>query len=163
MSDELMTWLRATIEGDKAASEAAEAASPGPWVNSGQAGLGDAWQIHGAPTEESGVEWNDEVGDVVRVPSRVATLNYEDGGGVWAREAAEHIVLQQPMHTIARCEVELAILDLCERERAEWPGHRSWDSESDQGVARAGALEDAVRRLAYGYRHRPGWREEWKP
>ncbi|MEU4574846.1 DUF6221 family protein [Nonomuraea sp. NPDC023979] len=108
----MLSWLRSTITADLEAARAADEASPGPWVNTGQYGCGDAWQIHGAPTEESGTEWSEELHDVVPARSGVATAAYEDGGGVWKREVADHMVLHQPRDTIARCEAELRILDL---------------------------------------------------
>jgi len=130
MSD-LISWLRATITGDEA--------SPGPWVNTGQDGCGDAWQVHGAFIDgESGIfDWND--GDPIEVPvrHRVATLNYDDGGGVWKREAADHMVLQQPRDTIARCTSELAELRILEA----MPKHAFVDR--------------MIRIKACGYRHRP--------
>lgn len=137
---DLISWLRSTIEGDLAAAKAADKASPGPWVNTGQYGCGDAWQIYGAPTEESGDEWNDEAQDVVPAPSKVAAAAYEDGGGVWEREAADHMVLQQPRDTIARCEVELAIIAEC----LTVPG-------------RGTLAERVIEGLARGYRHRDGY------
>ncbi|MEU4224302.1 DUF6221 family protein [Nonomuraea sp. NPDC026600] len=140
MSD-LLSWLKTTIEGDLAAARAADEASPGPWVNTGQAGQDDAWQIHGAPTGETEVNWDGP--EPVESPAllQVATLNYSDGGGVWEREAADHIVLQQPRDTIARCLSELAIVD----EMIPTPNER------------------LLRLIAAGYQNRPGWRDEWHP
>lgn len=110
---DLVKRLRAAILVRKRLAEAAEKAAPGPWVNVGQDGLGDAWQIHGAPTGEMTVGHPDGGGKPVLVPelSRVATLLYEDGGGVWAREAADHMVANQPSVVIRRCDADLKLLD----------------------------------------------------
>jgi hypothetical protein len=149
--DGLISWLRSTIEGDLAAAKAADEASPGPWVNTGQDGHGDAWQIHGGPSEELKPDWDAPGVPLKPVPIRVATLQYDDGGGVWEREAADHIVLQQPRDTIARCEAELSVLDLFEKQGFALGG------------AYFGALHDAVNRLARGYRHRGGYPGESDP
>ena len=61
---------------------------------------------------------------------------------------AGHIAANDPQDTIARCEAELAILDACH-----------------QGIrnGRAFLAEEIIRLLAGGYKHRPGFPEEWKP
>lgn len=162
--DDMLSWLRSQILARKTA---AEAASDGPWVNTGQDGDGDAWQIHGAPTEETTVEWPDD-GEPFEVPvlARIATLNYDDGGGVWRREDADHIVLNHPQDTIARCETELALLadhsdfDFPANED-DGPGGYSWTARCD-GCGQPTPCRTA-RLLASGYRHRPGWLPEWAP
>lgn len=156
--EDLTAWLRATIEGDLAQAKAADEAAPGPWVNTGQAGEGDAWQIHGANTDPEEVEWSDEVQDLVPVGCRVATLNYDDGGGVWEKAAADHMVLQQPWDTIARCEAELELLDLHK------PGEYGECVTCHVGAQSCGCCGwgdfpcDTVQLLARGYRHRPGFK-----
>jgi hypothetical protein len=146
---DLISWLRSTIEGDLAAAKAADEASPGPWVNTGQGGDGDAWQIHGGPSEKLEPDWDAPGVPLKPVPIRVATLNYDDGGGVWEREAADHIVLQQPRDTIARCEAELRILDLAEEDARGY--------SPDYWLA----LRLVVDEIASGYRHRPSFNPSW--
>jgi hypothetical protein len=43
--------------------------------------------------------------------SQVATLLYEDGGGVWTCEAADHMVVNQPSTVIRDCDADLKMLD----------------------------------------------------
>ncbi|MBB6556179.1 DUF6221 family protein [Nonomuraea rubra] len=145
---ELLSWLRATINAELEVAKAADEVAPGPWVNTGQDGDGDAWQVHGAPTGET--EWNYELEGEVPVLLRVATLNYDDGGGVWEREAADHIVLQQPRDTIARCEAELALIARCEGPDEPGTTPDFW-----------WGMREAIDMLVVGYRHRPGFKPEW--
>jgi hypothetical protein len=65
-----------------------------------------------------------------------------------AHAVAAHIALNDPRDVIARCEAELGILDL----------HDIW--KADAGIA-AEVTADAVRHLAGGYRHQPGWERHW--
>lgn len=153
-TQDILVWLRSTIQGDQAA---AEKASPGPWVNAGQAGVDDAWQIHGAPTEETGTWWDDDAQDMLPVPSRVATLNYEDGGGVWRREDADHIVTHQPRDAIARCSAELAIIKRYTEIKRIADQNERRRSEHNYAADTAAALLDAIEWLVQGYRHRPGY------
>lgn len=154
-ADGLLSWLKTTITADLEAARAADKVAPGPWVNRGQAGYGDAWQVHGAPTGET--DWDPEADAVVPVLSRVATLNYSDGGGVWEREAADHIVLQQPRDTIARCEAELKLLDefLGQVDALDYIAY----SEGQGALGETSA--DLLSLLAFGYRHRPGFNPDW--
>ncbi|MFI7448103.1 DUF6221 family protein [Nonomuraea sp. NPDC049714] len=169
--DDLLAWLRATIEGDLTQAKAADEASPGPWVNTGQDGQGsdtDAWQIHGAPTGDTTWKYDRETEQETEVPvlSPVATTEYDDGGGVWKREAADHIVLQQPRDTIARCEAELALLDVMVSivdqldEIAYGEGQGAGDPDHP-GEPLYGPSTYLVKRFAKGYRHRPGFNPEW--
>lgn len=159
--EDLTAWLRATIEADLAQAKAADEAAPGPWVNTGQAGLGDAWQIHGGPSGEEEPDWEAPGWSLKPVPIRVATLKYDDGGGVWEKDAADHIVLQQPRDTIARCEAELALLDLHK------PGEYGECVTCHVGAQSCGCCGwgdfpcDTVQLLARGYRHRPGFKPSW--
>ena len=82
-SEDLLSWLRSTIEGDKAAAEKAQ---PGPWH------IGNAVD----PTR----------------PCNVHTFPGARGVAdelLWLD--AEHVVRHDPRDTIARCEAELALLD----------------------------------------------------
>lgn len=157
MTEDMLSWLRREVEADKAAAETAEAVSPGPWVNTGQDGYGGAWQIHGAPTGETKPNWENLNGPEIPILSQVATLNYDDGGGVWEREAADHIVLQQPLDTIARCTAELALLDDYAEAKAYYDKHLSAPAGELHG------LYSAIKRIASGYQHRPGYSPAWAP
>ena len=69
-----------------------------------------------------------------------------------------------PQDTIARCEAELAILD----EHGPFDPAPEWLSAF---CRRCGEIDDhrvawpcrTIRLLGSGYKHRPGYREEWKP
>jgi len=61
-----------------------------------------------------------------------------------------------PRDTIARCEAELAILDLYERQAAR-------ASENAMQEDRAWTLWPVITLLGYGYRSRPGYHPEWAP
>jgi len=71
-----------------------------------------------------------------------------------------------PRDTIARCEAELAILDLCEEavSRGEQSDGRWHDGRDPDEVERDEALaslaEEMRALVASGYKHWPGWREE---
>jgi hypothetical protein len=83
MSD-LLSWLRSTIEGDKAAAEAAQ---PGPWHIGNAVDPTRTCNVHtfpGARGVADDLQWLD----------------------------AEHIVRHDPTGTIARCTAELELLDL---------------------------------------------------
>lgn len=62
--------------------------------------------------------------------------------------------------TIARCEAELALIE----HNAQL--HQLADPAQhprQEYVLAAGASDHALKLLAYGYRHREGYHEEWKP
>jgi Family of unknown function (DUF6221) len=67
-----------------------------------------------------------------------------------------------PQDTIARCEAEISILDLCERVISDDARKHDDCGAASSWTALAVAMH-MVRRLAYGYRHWPGYRDEWKP
>src|SRR5690349_21024371 len=98
--DDLITWLRTTIEGDLAT---AHAATQGDWVMFGHGG--DDYQPYPAyPGEDTtrGHGWN----------ISCAELSGPDVAGDLRQADARHVIAQQPRHTIARCEADLAMLDL---------------------------------------------------
>lgn len=68
-----------------------------------------------------------------------------------------HIAAHDPRTEVARAESVLAVLDAYEtgRKLAE----AAWEQDGDW----VRGLRRAVRLLAYGYRHREGYEEGWKP
>lgn len=96
----------------------------------------------------------------------------QDQGGTWGgvhplgdSSLTRLMEANDPADTIARCEAELAILDL---HGGEWLDQDLADG--DYRVRQVCTRCDdgywpcrTVRLLASGYRHRPGYREEWKP
>jgi hypothetical protein len=73
----------------------------------------------------------------------------------WRREFG-HVIRHDPRNVIADCEAKLAILSLYEKQAAK-------ESENAMEEDRTWALAPVVRHLGHGYRHRDGYREEWKP
>lgn len=149
--DDLITWLRATIESDLAAARAI---------------AGRAWRV-----DDESCGWffvSQGEGDPLAKSCGCCSV------GTLTREQAEHIMLQQPRDTIARCEAELAILDLHKPKAGfEYISRMKEEPrdvceiccfESDWGAAYGREYPcDTIRLLAHGYRHRPGWQEGWAP
>jgi hypothetical protein len=80
------------------------------------------------------------------------------------RRQFDHIRRHDPQNAVADCEAKLAILD--EYAVARAVADEEQDKPGGVGGSVLGcvkALERAVRHLGYGYRHRPGYRKEWKP
>ena len=82
-TDDMLSWLRSTIEGDKAAAEKAQ---PGPWHIGNAVDPTRPCNVHTFPGA-SGVADN---------------LRWLD---------AEHVVRQNPRDTIVRCTAELRVLN----------------------------------------------------
>jgi Family of unknown function (DUF6221) len=160
MSDDLVTWLREQIESCKAA---AMATTPGPWTS---------W-----------LEDRDhEGGDSFIATEGEDLYAYVKVGGTYNPKFGEDqdfIALNDPQHVRARCEAELAILA---EHRILWRGGTDPANEEFSVISIGGADQDhgcmnchyygqggvkgygycrTVRLLASGYRHRPGYREEW--
>lgn len=146
--ESLVAWLRTQVEARKTAAKLA-------------AREGGAWTQDGVHT-----------GNISSLGGQVV---YDEGSP--DEYQAAHIALNDPQDVIARCEAELAILDLYDRTlaivrtpvdlralAAEKPVIREMrardylDAERELCV-----LVPVVALLASGYRHRPGYREEWKP
>jgi hypothetical protein len=68
-----------------------------------------------------------------------------------------------PQDTIARCEAELAILDACALSKSTEVALEAGDISAEEYVTGDVMGSQIVRLLASGYRHRPGYREEWIP
>ena len=145
VGEDPVAWLRAQVEARKATAKLA-AREGGKWTQDG---------VHTGSISSLG-------GQVV----------YDEGSP--DEYQAAHIALNDPQDTIARCEAELAIIaDLLAEthflDNREWYGCQAIDENDqptgsectcgrDEGVGRR------LRRLASGYRHWPGYREEdWKP
>ena len=71
------------------------------------------------------------------------------------RREFEHIIRHDPRNEVARCEAELAILDLYEQQAAK-------ASENAMQEDRAWTLWPVISLLASGYKFRPGYRQEWE-
>lgn len=167
--DEMLTWLRATIEGSKAAAEAVRQpdGSPtvAPWTSYAHPpGMGNRYQdrdviLVGAEPERDGESW----------------LVCEAGQWPGARAVADHIALQQPQDTIARCEADLLLLDEhhCKDGDCSSCGRASWEENPGGHLRDEPEMVDVwrpafwpcrtVRTLAFGYRRRPGWNPDWAP
>lgn len=134
MSDnEMVTWLCAEIEADKRAASAKVIRLR--WTADPESWVAGATGI----VNEQGTPVAAVIGDY----------------------AARHILRQQPLDTIARCDAELAILRERDAAATMFGGARDHDGGGVWGGLRA--LDHAVRLLAYGYRYRDGYRQEWKP
>ncbi|MEV8639453.1 DUF6221 family protein [Streptosporangium sp. NPDC051023] len=159
MTDDLLAWLRITITGDLTAALRA-------CVIRGEQSL-VALEIESAglqphhfhPRLSPGEEWTYKVDHSTAYEGKVIA----GGGHIREREAAqalyrgvaEHAARHDPQDTIARCEFELS-----EIARHEESACRDCvicgDHDGDYPC-------DYLRRHAYGYRHRPGYRQEWAP
>lgn len=149
--EELSAWFRAAIEARREAAKLA-------------AREGGAW------TQD----------DPLRYSGRISSLGgpvvYDEGSP--DEYQAAHIALNDPQDTIARCEAALAILDLhkpvipvaFEDEGREWrecqecgPNNGLSEFWAVPGQGEAFWPCETIRLLASGYRHWPGYREEWGP
>lgn len=75
----------------------------------------------------------------------------------WGEAVAYFITDNDPLGVVARCEAELAGLDICQRILAE-DAHRIPGGEGWTGLAVA---QIWLRFTAAGYRRRPGYAEHW--
>ena len=146
----LVAWLRSAILARKAAAEAATAA---PWEAEGD-----------DPTD-------DEVWIGLDDDSAIRLVILR---GPESHQNMLHVAANDPRDTIARCEAELAILGelsaAVKRHEAERRDYANWVAGENLASQPALAgpspgliagLERAVRLLAGGYRHHPGYRAEW--
>ncbi|HLK73776.1 MAG TPA: DUF6221 family protein [Streptosporangiaceae bacterium] len=169
LAGELAAWLREQVEADMATARAAidNGASlqrgTGTWHVSHSLcdpscddGCPDAGRCHAAAADPGGeCRCCAVAGDDI--------LIYEEGGHTQAQ--AVHIARHDPRDVIADCEAKLAILDEYEAqpgfdlEPGVSEGRDDAERLRDEGVKYA--LENVVRLLAEGCRHREGWRKEW--
>ena len=172
--EEPAAWLRAQVEARLVlAREAAEGTDGHWWRRMVDAGHFDDHRLEPVGALYAGEPVLDVDGDVLGGEDIVV---YDEGRP--SDVQFDHIAANDPQDTIARCEAELAILDLYERTlaivrapvdlkalAAEKPVIRELrardylDAERELCV-----LWEVVRLLAGGYKHRPGYKEEdWKP
>lgn len=132
-----IAWVRYWILADREAAQRAGIVAPGTW-------------FHNAPDAPGHIYTDDGI--------VIAEAEEEH------RAVTEHLVRHDAEDVIARCEAELAILDL------HIPATMNGSDEDDGAVCFAcnpfdpadGAFPcRTLRALISGYRHRPGWREEW--
>jgi hypothetical protein len=144
VNDEAVGWLRQVIEGDLAEARGL---------------LSEAWGDRAWGVEDCGdtaagycpcIVYQGEYKpfDEPQVPFIRYIADAE------SPELAAWIAKHDLRSAIARCDAELAILDVCQRtgEAAEFPDHAG---------GYADGLEDAVKILASGYRHREGYAQHW--
>jgi Family of unknown function (DUF6221) len=157
MSDDLAAWLRPQIEARLTLAREACHGTDGHWWRRAT-DLGD-----GGPPEPVGPLYSGEpdIGTDGEVFGGEHIVVYDEGApSGWQ---FDHIAANDPRDTIARCEADLAILDLhC----GEW-----LDEDLDDGDYRSRQVctrcDDGywpcrtVRLLGKGYRHRGGYRQEW--
>jgi hypothetical protein len=146
MSDDLTAWLRKVVGERLALARMAVSV---------QADVEDGALTIPAEPAAASLRWREQSSGVL-----VTSDGREDDAwyGTWAMgdsRLTRLIAANGPCDTIARCEAELAILDL----------HFSNDFERYPECVHC-AVEywpcRTVRHLGYGYRARPGYREEWK-
>ncbi len=131
-----MAWLRAQIEARKAL---AEAATPVPWEPEGDDPTDDEVWI-----DVDGEEWRHVI---LRGPQ--------------SHENMLHVAANDPRDVIAWCEAELLILGEHGPDDTFGPDDVCCSACGD--VPQVAFPCRTVCLLASGYRHRPGYREAWKP
>ena len=152
MSDDLTTWLRKQITARRDVAIAALDGTDGHWWRR-EAGAFEERTREPVGNLFAGEPCFDEDGDNMGGSDVVV---YDEGSPSDAR--FEHIAANDPRDTIARCDAELAVLDL----------HSINDAglyEKSPDCAHC-AVESypcrTVRMIGSGYRFRDGYREEWK-
>jgi Family of unknown function (DUF6221) len=183
---DLVAWLRKTIEGDRAAARIIGAGgfAPQRWdteppgqVNPEHIPASDQVSAAlGLDREEAPYGWveivaydrlNNEPPERDGRDSTAPVMLVDSG-----RREFDHIIRHDPRNVIADCEAKLAILEmytstliLVEHPQVMGEGHPFAGKISAQDYLDAkrelAVLRPAVVALASGYRHRPGYREEW--
>ena len=131
--DGLVPWLRAEIEADRRAANVKI--------------IREHWHVDAAE------DWAAGTGIVNERGTGVAVAN----GGY----AAAHIVRHDPLDALADCESKLSVLDLCERVIGD-DEHAHDDCGAASSWTGLAIARLTVRRMAYGYRHRPGYNGDWQ-
>lgn len=153
---EMLTWLRATIEGDKAA---AEAAGGEEWV------LGkDGQQLYLAPANAEPEPWRAE--QIAEWTYVVDHCCHPEQWDECDTAKQEHIVIHDPRDTIARCDAELAFLDAMVSvvDALDYIAYGEGQGAGDPdrpGEVLYGPSTYLLKKFALGYRHRPGFKPEW--
>lgn len=131
--DELVSWLREQVAAVRQTACDAIVRKTG----------GDEWGVG----EDRIPNWRTDEQDteVIGGGKPIVQCNYEYGGPLIAAHIAEH----DPAAVIAMCDAHTTILDRLQKLGSGNDSHRG--------------LLYATRAIALGYRHRPGYREEWKP
>lgn len=150
---EAVAWLRAQIESDKAAGEAA---TPGPWAWEATGEKDSSWAV-GLVQDEAGNTLSGQI-----EPGEGIIIDGVGEGIDGNLADAAHIALHNPAEAVADCEAKLAILDLYARINED-------DERSHEAFLRngefSGLAHDTARQfvslLAAGYRHRGGYARFW--
>ena len=172
----MLSWLRSTIEADKAAAHAAAQAertvqrdtSPevraatGRYSENASIPDGGAWAVEDHGYARSVISTSAEQVGVVAGSCGCCCPN-ADGRDV----DLAHIAIHDPRDTIARSEAELALLDQIDIYTSQAEAASADASEDSPNplvsvfVFNLGALIGAARLLAGGYRHREGFDPDW--
>lgn len=132
MNEEALKWLRREIEARAGlARNAVRLGSAEVWAEQSSGVL-----VTGKPTDEDVWHGTYALGD-----SSVTRL----------------MEANDPRDTIARCEAELAIVDLCARVIRDDEGERYWSD----GWAGLGVAQMVLGGIASAYRHRAGYDTHW--
>ena len=164
-SGDLAAWLRAQVEARLALAREASPKTDGHWWRRWT----DAGHYDDGTLEQVGPLWSGEPvydadGDVFGGEYIVV---YDEGAPSGAQ--FDHIALNDPQDTIARCEAELAILDEHKPELIDYRDGDGIERASRECIAcePPGTPDNypcrTIRLVGSGYRFRPGYREEWAP
>ncbi|WP_055563627.1 DUF6221 family protein [Streptomyces atriruber] len=156
MSADLIAFVRARLDSEE---RRARAAPQGPWVVSREPGrLGLDWTIFGQLGTTT--RYDRATDSRVRVPQReeIAGPGYE-GGGVWSREAADHIARHDPAHVLRDIEAKRALIDKYEEAVTFYndPANRHVSAGEITG------LRTALACAALPYGDHPDYDEEFRP
>ena len=150
--EELAAWLRRTVGVELAAARLVIAPCDGDCAR--------PCEFHPA----AAAEWHEMSSGVLNISEGLDRGDAWDG--VWAMgdsRVTRFIAGNDPRSVIARCEAELAILDACSPDSSMEAALEIGDISTEQYVTEVAAGARIVRLLASGYKHRRGYREEWKP
>jgi hypothetical protein len=144
MDEAAVAWLREQVQGRLVR---AKAATEGPWAWEATGEKDNSWAV-GLVQDEDGTS----LAGQIEAGQGIVIEGICEGIDGHLADAA-HIVLNDPQDVIARCEAELGILSL----------HDLWASERGHPAlgAAACAVSDAVRHVAVGYKHWPGYAEHY--
>jgi hypothetical protein len=143
MDDDLMTWLRAAVN----------------------ARLGTARYL--IESEAASAEWHEPCSGVLVTGAPTHDDTWDGTHAIGDSRLTRFIAMNDPQDTIARCEAELAILDEhateIYRDESGIVGYHAYWCQTCH-IPRDQPGRDwcrTVRLLAAGYRHWPGYRDEW--